>query len=189
MTANQASPARPGLPGPQTVAGRPHDPAGHHATGRRPAGLPLAAVQKKTARYAPLLLCGAAAAVLAMASTPAMASTTGGRDTASAVSISAILKHGDIVTGVRGTTNKKVILTGSHANGDGTQNTKPFLYQGPLTAAARRVSALTRRSQASRPGRSTVRTPALITRTPSRQARSAPSEATGRPMTVSSTTA
>src|SRR5215471_12563851 len=143
MTANQASPARPGLPGPQTATGRPHDPAGHPAIVRRPADLPLAAAPKKTARYTPLLLGGAAAAVLAMASTPAMASTTGARDTASAGPISAILKHGDIVTGVRGTTNGKVILTGSQADADGTQNTKPFLHQAPLTGAARRVSALT----------------------------------------------
>jgi hypothetical protein len=90
-----------------------------------------------------LLAGGAAAAVLAMAAAPAMASTTGGPDTASAGSISAIFKQGDIVTGVRGTTNGKVILTGSQANGDGTQNTKPFLSQAPLTGAARRVSALT----------------------------------------------
>jgi hypothetical protein len=33
--------------------------------------------------------------------------------------------------------------TGSQANGDGTQNTKPFLHESPLTGAARRVSALT----------------------------------------------
>jgi parallel beta-helix repeat protein len=45
------------------------------------------------------------------------------------------------VTGVRGTTNGDVILTGSQANADGT--TKPFLYEGPLTSAANEVSALT----------------------------------------------
>src|SRR5262249_35211566 len=50
-------------------------------------------------------------------------------------SISAILKAGDIVTGVRGTTDGDVILTGSHATGNGS-NTLPFLYQGPLTSAA-----------------------------------------------------
>ena len=88
MTGNQASPAQAGLPAPQAATAHPHDAAGHHAIGRRPADLPLAAVQKKTARYAPLLLGGAEAAVLAMAA-PAMASTTAGRDTASAVSISA----------------------------------------------------------------------------------------------------
>jgi len=107
MTGNQASPAQAGLPAPQTATAHPHDAAGHHAIGRRPADLPLAAVQKKTARYAPLLLGGAAAAVLAVA-TQAMASTTGGRDTASAVSISAILGRGDVVTGVRGTTDGNV---------------------------------------------------------------------------------
>jgi hypothetical protein len=61
----------------------------------------------------------------------------------SAVSIYPILGKGDIVTGVRGTTDGNVILTGSQADADGTQNTKPFLYQGPLTGAARTVSALT----------------------------------------------
>jgi hypothetical protein len=58
-------------------------------------------------------------------------------------SISKILRAGDIVTGVRGTTDGNVILTGSQANADGTQNTKPFLYQGPLTSAANGAKALT----------------------------------------------
>src|SRR5262252_2701410 len=60
----------------------------------------------------------------------------------SAVSISPILGQGDIVTGVRGTTDGNVILTGSHATGT-NKNTLPFLYQGPLTRAANRVKALT----------------------------------------------
>ena len=141
MTGNQASPAQAGLPAPPAATAHPHDPAGHDAI-RRAADLPRAAVRKKTALCAPLLLGGAVTAVLAMA-LPATASPITGRDAASTGSISAILKHGDIVTGVRGTTNGKVILTGSQANGDGTQNTKPFLYQGPLTGAARRVPALT----------------------------------------------
>ena len=141
MTGNQASPAQAGLPAPPAATAHPHDPAGHDAI-RRAADLPRAAVRKKTALCAPLLLGGAVTAVLAMA-LPATASPITGRDAASTGSISAILKHGDIVTGVRGTTNGKVILTGSQANGDGTRNTKPFLYQGPLTGAARRVPALT----------------------------------------------
>lgn len=58
-------------------------------------------------------------------------------------SISPILGDNDIVTGVRGTTDGNVILTGSQANADGTQNTKPFLYEGPLTNAATGVSVLT----------------------------------------------
>jgi hypothetical protein len=73
--------------------------------------------------------------VLAMAAAPAMASTTGGQDTASAVPISKILGPGDIVTGVRGTTDGNVILTGSHATGQ-RDDALPFLYQGPLTSAA-----------------------------------------------------
>jgi len=52
MTGNQALPAQAGLLAPQAATAHPHDAAGHHAIGRRPADLPLAAVQKKTARYA-----------------------------------------------------------------------------------------------------------------------------------------
>src|SRR5262245_16182684 len=134
MTGNQASPSRAGLPALQAAAARPHDPAGHHATARRPADLPLAVARKKTALYAPVLLGAAAAAVLALAG-PAMASPVTGHDATSTRSISEILSAGDIVTGVRGTTNGDVILTGSHATGDGA-NTLPFLYQGPLMSAA-----------------------------------------------------
>ena len=107
----------------------------------------------------------------------------------SAVSISAILGKGDIVTGVRGTTDGNVILTGSHATGT-KKNTLPFLYQGPLTSAAKGISALPPRFRTSRRERSTGLPPTRITRTPSRQAKSVPSEATGRTqITVSSTTA
>jgi hypothetical protein len=141
MTANQASPAESGFPAAPAATAHPHGPAGHHAIGRRPADLLLAAVRKKAALYVPLLVGGAAAAVLTVA-LPAAASSITGRDAPSTGSISAILKRGDIVTGVRGTTNGKVILTGSHATGDGT-NTKPFLSQSPLTGAARSVSVLT----------------------------------------------
>ena len=63
MTANQASPARAGLPAAQAATARPpHDPADHPAICCRPTDLPLVAVRKKTALYAPLLL-GAEAAV------------------------------------------------------------------------------------------------------------------------------
>jgi len=82
-----------------------------------------------------LLLGTAAAAVLALA-LPAMASPVTGQDATSTISISPILGNGDIVTGVRGTTDGDVILTGSHAKADGTNNTLPFLYQGPLTSPA-----------------------------------------------------
>ncbi len=55
-----------------------------------------------------------------------------------------ILRTGDIVTGVRGTTNGNVILTGGAATGSGTQ-TDPFLYRGHLSkaAAGAAVSVLT----------------------------------------------
>ena len=134
MTANQASPARAGLPAAQAAMARSHDPADHPAICCRPTDLPLAAARKKTALYAPLLLGAAAAAALAMAM-PAMASPITGHDATSTGSISAILSAGDIVTGVRGTTDGDVILTGSHATGDGA-DTLPFLYQGPLTSPA-----------------------------------------------------
>jgi hypothetical protein len=135
MTGHQASPAHAGLPAPPAATARSHDPAGHPATGRRLADLPLAAARKKTALYVPLLLGTAAAAVLALA-LPAMASPVTGQDATSTMSISPILGNGDIVTGVRGTTDGDVILTGSHAKADGTNNTLPFLYQGPLTSPA-----------------------------------------------------
>src|SRR5262249_16790802 len=143
MSGNKSSLAQAGLHAPPAATAHPHDPASHRAIGRRPADLPRAAARKMTARYAaPLLLGAAIAAVLAMA-LPATASPVTGQDATSAASISAILKQGDIVTGVRGTTNGKVILTGSQANGDGTQNTKPILNDAPLTGAARRASTLT----------------------------------------------
>jgi hypothetical protein len=125
MTGNQASPAQAALPALGTAAGRWHR------------------VRKETAGYALLLLGGAAAAVLAMA-LPAMASPVTGQAATSTGSISAILSAGDIVTGVRGTTNGDVILTGSQATGT-NKDTLPFLYQGPLTSAADGVkpSALT----------------------------------------------
>src|SRR3974377_1186156 len=121
MIGNQASRAHVGLAAPQAATAPPHDPEGHHAIGRQPADLLLTTVQKKTAVYAPVLLGTAAAAVLALAGT-ALASTVTGHDATSTVSISPILSAGDIVTGVRGTTDGDVILTGSHAKADGTKN-------------------------------------------------------------------
>ena len=124
MTGNQASLARAALPAPKAAAAH------------------WDRVRKETARYAVLLLGGAAAAVLAMAM-PAMASPISVHDAAGTASISPILGDNDIVTGVRGTTDGNVILTGSRGNADGTRNTKPFLYEGPLTRAAKSVSVLT----------------------------------------------
>lgn len=96
----------------------------------------------KTVRRIPAVLGGAA--VLALAAAPAMASPADSHNASSADSISAILRTGDIVTGVRGTTNGNVVLTGSAATGNGLQ-AAPFLYQGPLTsdAAGAAVSVLT----------------------------------------------
>ena len=57
--------------------------------------------------------------------------------------ISAILRSGDVVTGVRGTGQGQVVLTGGQATGQGTQNL-PFLFHGPLSkAAGAAVSVLT----------------------------------------------
>jgi hypothetical protein len=135
MTGHQASPAHAGLPAAPAATASPHHPAGDHATGRRPADLRPAAARKNTTLYAPVLLGAAAAAVLALA-VPAMASPVRSHDATGTVSISAIFGNGDIVTGVRGTTDGNVIVTGSHAKADGTNHTLPFLYQGPLTSPA-----------------------------------------------------
>jgi hypothetical protein len=81
-----------------------------------------------------LLIGGATAALLVTAVGPALASTAGHSNAKGDGSISSILQTGDIVTGVRGTTNGDVILTGS-ATGNGGQ-TNPFLYRGRLTSAA-----------------------------------------------------
>ena len=81
-----------------------------------------------------LLIGGAAAALLVTGVVPALASTAGRSNAKGAGSVSSILQTGDIVTGVRGTTNGNVILTGS-ATGSGAQ-TLPFLYRGRLTSAA-----------------------------------------------------
>jgi hypothetical protein len=51
------------------------------------------------------------------------------------VSLSKILRAGDGVSGVRGTTNGNVILTGGVAGGHGLQ-VAPFLFRGRLTPAA-----------------------------------------------------
>ena len=67
--------------------------------------------------------------------------TSGGSTAAAAaggvpgrVSISPILSGGDIVTGVRGTTSGKVILTGSEVTGQGA-TTAAFLFRGRRIAA------------------------------------------------------
>ncbi len=53
----------------------------------------------------------------------------------SADSVSAVLRSGDVITGVRGTSRGQVVLTGGAATGNGTQN-RPFLYRGALSRAA-----------------------------------------------------
>jgi parallel beta-helix repeat protein len=89
----------------------------------------------KIAKCIPLPLGGAAVALALLATVPAMASPVSYPSTQRTGSISSILKNGDIVTGVRGTSRGNVVLTGSVPTGSGAQ-TAPFLYRGPLTSAA-----------------------------------------------------
>ncbi len=98
----------------------------------------------KTARCIPMLIGGTAAALLTLAAMPVTASQAGRYHTNNTGSIFSILRTGDIVTGVRGTGNGNVILTGSAATGSGAQ-AAPFLYRGRLTraAAGAAVSVLT----------------------------------------------
>ena len=112
MTGNQASLAQAALPAPEAAA------AHWDRCGRRPHDMPV------------LLLGGAAAAVLAMAM-PAMASPISVHDATSTGSISPILEDGDIVTGVRGTTDGKRHPDGCAPDRGTRINTKPFLYRGP----------------------------------------------------------
>jgi hypothetical protein len=80
----------------------------------------------------PVLASGGATAAAAAGSAP------------SRVSFSPILSAGDIVTGVRGTTSGKVVLTGSEVTGHGAE-TDAFLFRGRLSRAAvgAQVSLLT----------------------------------------------
>ncbi len=82
------------------------------------------------------------AALLITPALPALARPAGAHHT-NGVSISSILRSEDIVTGVRGTGNGAVILTGLVRSGSGAQ-AAPFLYQGRLgRAAGAAVSVLT----------------------------------------------
>jgi hypothetical protein len=98
----------------------------------------------KTAQCSLMLSSGAAVALSLAVAMPAAATQAGRHNVNSTVSITSILKTGDIVTGVRGTAGGKVVLTGSAPAGGGTQ-TGPFLYEGHLTTAAKgaTVSVLT----------------------------------------------
>src|ERR1017187_6226035 len=97
----------------------------------------------RTARFIPMLLGVPVAALLAMAAAPAIASRASSHSTDHTGFISSILRTGNVVTGVRGTTNRNVVLTGSAAIGTGAQ-TDPFLFQGSLRrAAGAAVSVLT----------------------------------------------
>ncbi len=135
MTGRQASPAHAGLPRPPAATARPRDPAGHPATGRRPADLPLAAAQKKDRPICPVAARRSrgrgAGSGLAGHGQPGDQS---GRD-----------QHHVYLPDLgkrryrhrrAGHDERDVIPTGSHAEADRTNDTLPFLYQGPLTSPA-----------------------------------------------------
>jgi hypothetical protein len=81
-----------------------------------------------------LVLVAVASVIPVLASGGAVAAVGAGRAHGH-VAIYPILRAGDVVTGVRGTTNGNVILTGAAATGQGTQSA-PFLFRGRLTRAA-----------------------------------------------------
>ena len=98
-------------------------------------------------RRIPILVGGATATLLGLAAAPATASLAAtGAVTAiaspasqgaaeAASSIYSILRTGDAVTGVRGSSNGRVVLTGGAQTGNGTEAV-PFLYRGRPTRAA-----------------------------------------------------
>jgi hypothetical protein len=92
-------------------------------------------LRMKVAKFIPLPLGGTAVALALLAAGPAVASPVSHPSTQRTGAISSILKNGDIVTGVRGTSRGNVVLTGSTLTGSGAQ-TAPFLYRGSLTSAA-----------------------------------------------------
>jgi len=101
----------------------------------------------RSMRRIPILVGGATATLLGLAAAPATASLTAtGAVTAiaspashraaeRASSIYSILGTGDAVTGVRGSSNGRVVLTGGAQTGNGTE-ALPFLYRGRPTRAA-----------------------------------------------------
>ena len=98
-------------------------------------------------RRIPILVGAATATLLGLAAAPATASLTAtGAVTAiaspashraaeRASAIYSILETGDAVTGVRGSSNGRVVLTGGAQTGSGTEAV-PFLYRGRPTRAA-----------------------------------------------------
>ncbi len=101
----------------------------------------------RSMRRIPILVGGATATLLGLAAAPATASLTAtGAVTAiaspashraaeRASAIYSILETGDAVTGVRGSSNGRVVLTGGAQTGNGTEAV-PFLYRGRPTRAA-----------------------------------------------------
>lgn len=101
----------------------------------------------RSMRRIPILVGGATATLLGLAAAPATASlaATGAvtaiaspashRAAEAASSIYSILRTGDAVTGVRGSSNGRVVLTGGAQTGSGTEAV-PFLYRGLPTRAA-----------------------------------------------------
>ena len=97
----------------------------------------------KMARAIPVLSGGAAAVLVMMAASPALASPgqAGHPGSRGHARITSTLKSGDTVTGVRGSGGSGVVLTGSTTTSSGSQDA--FLFRGRLaTAAGATVSVL-----------------------------------------------
>jgi hypothetical protein len=88
----------------------------------------------KIARAIPILSGAAAAALTITTAAPALAAPAGpGQPRAGQHSVRAILRAGSIVTGVRGSGGRGVVLTGTYVSGSASA---AFLWRGPLSRAA-----------------------------------------------------
>ena len=89
----------------------------------------------KMARAIPVLSGGAAAVLVMMTAAPALASPgRAGHSQSRHTRITATLRSGDTVTGVRGSGGAGVVLTGSTTSSSGSQSA--FLFRGRLARAA-----------------------------------------------------
>ena len=89
----------------------------------------------KMARAIPVLSGGAAAVLVMMTAAPALASPgRAGHSQSRHTRITATLRSGDTVTGVRGSGGSGVVLTGSTTSSSGSQSA--FLFRGRLARAA-----------------------------------------------------
>lgn len=119
------------------TAGRNRDAVTHGPYRRIRGGMPHRTRIRLGAGAAASGVLAASVALTLAAPAGASASSAGARAGAARGngSVVSILRAGDIVTGVRGTGNGRVILTGSAAPSGGAQ-TAPFLFRGRLSRAA-----------------------------------------------------